>query len=240
LAEHGFLDKPADGFNGLDELNIHYRGRVAAAVLERTERGNFLPLFPQFVFGAGNAPSKVVLIGEAPGGEEVKAGVPFVGQAGKILTGQLIGAGLDRNELYITNAIKYRLAKYGKRPGTLANRPATSFDIEVCREWLEAELKYVGPELVITLGKTAFDSAFTVLESICKALAANGTAVTAEAVRSAPMGEIHGNKYRGTTEEGRQLMLIPLYHPASLIYNRDLEPAFRADMTEVEKCVSLI
>ena len=228
-------------FPDIGELNLYYRGRVASEVLSRTKKGNFLPIFPQFVFGSGNVPSKVALIGEAPGGEEVKAGVPFVGQAGRILTGELEKAGLRREELYITNAIKYRLARAGKRPGTVSNRPATTFDSEVCSDWLRDELGFVRPELVITLGKTAADAAFSVLAAGSgNALTFGNLTVTPREFRSAPMGEIHGNKYTASAPDGIQLTFIPLYHPASLIYNRELGPAFSADLTEVKQCVSSI
>ena len=85
----------------------------------------------EFVFGDGSMNSVVMLVGEAPGKDEVMLKKPFVGQAGRILQRFLESVDIERQDVYITNAIKYRLSKEGKRPGTFVNRPAKTEEIEL-------------------------------------------------------------------------------------------------------------
>ena len=78
----------------------------------------------EFVFGCGCIEPRLLLIGEAPGREEVKLSRPFSGAAGKNLDEFLELAGIKREDIYITNAIKYRLSKENPKTGRLSNRPA--------------------------------------------------------------------------------------------------------------------
>jgi uracil-DNA glycosylase family 4 len=98
------------------------------------------------VFGVGPATAKVILVGEAPGYQEDKLGVPFVGAAGKNLNDLLEEAGLKRDNVYITNVVKAR------PPG---NRNPTDEEIEVCRSFLEGEISAIKPKLVVALGRIA-------------------------------------------------------------------------------------
>ena len=83
----------------------------------------------QLVMGGGALSARLLLIGEAPGRDEVQQGRPFVGAAGKQLTAFLEGAGLERDEVYITNAIKYRLCRLNPKTGRLVYRPAKTEEI---------------------------------------------------------------------------------------------------------------
>jgi DNA polymerase len=107
----------------------------------------------QTVFGAGPRSARLVLIGEQPGDEEDRAGQPFVGQAGRLLDQLLESAGIDRDDTYVTNAVKhFSWTERGKR--RLHKKP-TSRQMAACRPWWESELEVLQPQGVICLGATA-------------------------------------------------------------------------------------
>src|ERR687892_417991 len=107
----------------------------------------------QTVFGAGEPHAKVMLVGEQPGDEEDKKGLPFVGPAGKLLDRALEAAGVDRSHLYVTNAVKhFKWQLRGKR--RLHKTPAQR-EIDACHQWLEAEVQTVKPHVIVALGATA-------------------------------------------------------------------------------------
>jgi uracil-DNA glycosylase family protein len=107
----------------------------------------------QTVLGEGPADAALMLIGEQPGDQEDLTGRPFVGPAGKVLDRALEAAGLDRNELYVTNAVKhFKNEPRGKR--RLHKKPDTS-EIDACRWWLDNELEIVQPAVAVALGATA-------------------------------------------------------------------------------------
>jgi probable DNA metabolism protein len=107
----------------------------------------------QTVFGEGRKTSSLVMIGEQPGDQEDLAGKPFVGPAGKILDEALVEAGIDRQEVYVTNAVKhFKWTPKGKR--RIHGKP-NSREIHACVPWLEAELQLIKPQLIICLGATA-------------------------------------------------------------------------------------
>lgn len=107
----------------------------------------------QTVFGEGDPAARVILIGEQPGDAEDRAGRPFVGPAGKILDRALGDAGIDRERLYVTNTVKhFKWEPRGKR--RMHKTPAQA-EIDACRQWLDAELAAVRPDLLIALGATA-------------------------------------------------------------------------------------
>jgi DNA polymerase len=95
----------------------------------------------------------MVLIGEVPGDQEDKIGRPFVGPAGALLDEALRAAGIDRKEVYVTNAVKhFKWVERGKR--RLHAKPS-SREMAACRPWLEAELKLIHPDIIVCLGATA-------------------------------------------------------------------------------------
>jgi DNA polymerase len=109
----------------------------------------------QTVFGAGRATAKVCMVGEQPGDIEDRRGEPFVGPAGRLLDGVLEDAGIDRDAVYLTNAVKhfsFRLDERGKR--RIHQRPRGG-EVAACRPWLAGELRAVRPKLVVCLGATA-------------------------------------------------------------------------------------
>ena len=110
----------------------------------------------QVVFGAGPANARVVFVGEQPGDQEDRQGAPFVGPAGAMLDKALEDAGIPRDEVYVTNAVKhFKWEPRGKR--RIHKKPRVS-EIKACRPWLEAELRAVKPEVIVCLGATAAQS----------------------------------------------------------------------------------
>jgi DNA polymerase len=107
----------------------------------------------QAVFGEGNAPAQVMFVGEQPGDKEDLAGHPFVGPAGQVLDEALEAAGIDRRQVYVTNAVKhFKWKARGKR--RIHDKPNAA-EIAACRPWLDAELRAVQPEVLVPLGATA-------------------------------------------------------------------------------------
>ena len=161
------------------------------------------------VFGEGNAYARVMLVGEAPGQQETLAQRPFVGKAGKNLDEFLALAGMQREQLYITNVVKFRPVKVHPRTGSLSNRPPDREEIALCQSFLFRELGIIQPKVVVTLGNTALRA---VLDD-----------------KKAAIGELHGAWQPGKLPVWAG-EVYPLYHPASIIYNRTLAPAYRADV----------
>lgn len=100
----------------------------------------------QVVFGAGNADAELMLVGEAPGAEEDRQGLPFVGRSGALLTQLLEDAGLSRGEVFIANTLKCRPP---------ANRDPSPGEIQTCQPWLFEQIRLIEPKVVATLGNFA-------------------------------------------------------------------------------------
>ncbi|TMD47220.1 MAG: UdgX family uracil-DNA binding protein [Chloroflexi bacterium] len=107
----------------------------------------------QTVFGEGAEHARVMFVGEQPGDREDREGKPFVGPAGRVLDDALEAAGIDRSQVYITNAVKhFKWKPQGKR--RLHQKPNAA-EIDACRPWLDAEIAAVKPEILVLLGATA-------------------------------------------------------------------------------------
>src|SRR5207247_9933254 len=107
----------------------------------------------QVVFGRGPADARIVLVGEQPGDQEDLKGAPFVGPAGEVLDRALVEVGLDRERLYVTNAVKhFKFIERGKR--RIHQTPRLS-ELAACRPWMEAAIAAIKPEVLVCLGATA-------------------------------------------------------------------------------------
>ena len=155
------------------------------------------------VYGDGDPAARVMMIGEAPGEQETLKGQPFVGKAGKNLDEFLALAGMDRRQLYVTNAVKFRPVRQSAA-GRTVNRPPTQEEVRLFLPWLIREIDMVDPDCVITLGNVPL-----------RALMG----------RRAVIGELHGRFVEGA---GRRV--YPMYHPASVIYNPALKTVYRDDI----------
>ena len=112
----------------------------------------------QTVFGEGNSAARIVLVGEQPGDAEDRAGRPFVGPAGRVLDDALAAAGLRREDLYLTNAVKhFKWTARGKR--RIHERPNRT-EVVACRPWLDAEMSVLQPTVLVVLGATAGQALF--------------------------------------------------------------------------------
>ncbi len=105
----------------------------------------------QAVYGDGNPDADVVFVGEAPGKNEDLEGVPFVGAAGKFLNEMLASIGMKREDIYITNIVKYRPPN---------NRDPLPEEKDACRDWLHAELAAINPKLIVFLGRHSMNDFF--------------------------------------------------------------------------------
>ncbi len=107
----------------------------------------------QLVFGEGPPDARIMMVGEQPGDQEDLQGRPFVGPAGQLLDRALEDAGIDRGQVYVTNAVKH--FKFEPRGRKRIHKTPERPEIEACKWWLDRELKVVKPELVVALGGTA-------------------------------------------------------------------------------------
>ena len=158
------------------------------------------------VFGEGAENPALMMIGEAPGGDEEKQGRPFVGKAGKNLSAFLEVVGLKREEIYISNVVKLRPTKESPKTGKAVNRPPSAEEIAFFLPYLLEEIKVISPKVVVTLGNVPLK------------------AVTGE--KKAVIGEYHGKPT--PLADGRTL--FALYHPAAVIYNRALQVTYDEDL----------
>ena len=165
----------------------------------------------EIVYGHGDASSPIVLVGEAPGKDEIRLKRPFVGKAGKNLDEFLEKTGIKRDELFITNTVKMRPYKISEK-GTRSNRPPTAKEKALCADCLSQELETISPKLVVTLGNTAL-----------KALLG----------KDASIGALHG-----TVQNMPQgYALFALYHPASVIYRRELTAVYQEDLAKLREYI---
>ena len=162
------------------------------------------------VFGEGAENPALMMIGEAPGGDEEKQGRPFVGKAGKNLSAFLEVVGLKREEIYISNVVKLRPTKNSPKTGKSVNRPPSAEEITFFLPFLLEEIRMISPKVVVTLGNVPLK------------------AVTGE--KKAVIGDYHGKPT--PLADGRTL--FALYHPAAVIYNRALQATYDEDLLELK------
>jgi DNA polymerase len=167
----------------------------------------------ELVFGDGNPRTGIMMVGEAPGKDEVRLGKPFVGMAGGNLGRFMEYLGLSRDNIYVTNAIKYRLYRINPTTGRKSNRPSRNSEIAASMSYLKREIEMVNARLVITLGNVPL------------------RAVTGNF--SLNIGNEHGK-----IMDADGIRVIPLYHPASLIYNRNLEETYYRDLDKLKIIIS--
>ncbi len=170
------------------------------------------------VVGKGNPEADILFVGEAPGQNEDAQGLPFVGVAGKNLDKLLEKVGLSLEDIYVTNILKCRPPK---------NRDPLPAEIKKHTPWLLKQIREMKPKVVCSLGNYA-----------TKFFLAGGDV---DLMKKMPViGKVHG-EVRDIEIDDSKIKLIPLYHPAAIIYNRNkLTPLWEADMVKVKKVVSEI
>ncbi len=164
------------------------------------------------VFGKGNPDAKIMFVGEAAGKNEDEQGLPFVGAAGKNLDKLLSSVDLSLNEVYITNILKYRPPE---------NRDPLLEEIKLHTPWLIKQIKIIHPLIVCSLGNYA-----------TKFFLSEGNLEDME--KQPGITSVHG-KVKFVEMHGMKIKLIPLFHPAAIIYNQSLLPLWEKDMEIVKK-----
>src|ERR1700716_3660896 len=121
--------------------------------LENCRRCDLWKTATQAVPGEGSRSAAIMLVGEQPGDEEDRRGHPFVGPAGRLLDDAIEAAGLERKQLFVTNAVKhFKWEPRGKR--RLHKKPGAG-EIKACNIWLEQEIRSIQPKVIVALGATA-------------------------------------------------------------------------------------
>lgn len=154
--------------------------------------------------GEGDRKAQIMFIGEAPGYHEDRQGRPFVGPAGQLLNELLASIGLKREDVYITNMVKCRPPN---------NREPLPGEIEACRPYLDKQLEWVSPKVVVTLGRFSFGKFFPG-ESISKA--------------------------RGKPRKWNNLVIFPIYHPAAALHNPKLRPDLESDFKKLPALIESV
>ena len=188
-------------------LDLYDAERLRIAAL--TGEGDYL----NPVFGEGPSSARLMLIGEAPGAEEAKCAHPFVGKAGKTLGQLLLAAGIEREQVFITNAVKFRPMRI--KPKSVSNRTPSTDEVAHSLPLLRQEILLIRPMVVATLGNTPLASLLRLAS-----------------LPNQKIGEAHGKKIQA--EVGNcSFVLFPLYHPASIIYNRSLTETLADDILQL-------
>lgn len=159
----------------------------------------------QAVPGSGNPDADILFIGEAPGAQEDKQGIPFVGAAGKFLDEMLVDIGKTRADVFVTNIVKCRPPD---------NRDPEPEEAHACTEiFLFRQIETIDPTLIVTLGRHAMRRFIPVDKTITKA---------------------HGVLFHLTSPRtGKKFAILPLYHPAAALYNGSLRSVLKKDFKKI-------
>ena len=176
---------------------------TASPLYEYRVSNGYLP-----VLGEGSHTAQVVFVGEAPGEKEAKSGRPFVGAAGKVLTGLLEGVGVSREDVYIANLVKDRPPQ---------NRDPLPEEIALYGPFLLQQLEVIRPTVVATLGRFS-------LQYILSQFGAPEAGQT--------ISSLHGVLIHVQAAWG-EFTVMPLYHPAAALYNPSLRVVEQEDMQKV-------
>ncbi len=166
------------------------------------------------VFGDGcTAEPPIMLIGEAPGEQETLQGRPFVGKAGKNLDAFLQLMGMERSAMYVSNVVKIRPVETGKT-GRLRNRAPSRDEIAFFLPYLQREIGIIQPKALVSLGNVPLKALLD---------------------ETATVGELHGTWQK--TPEG--FPLFALYHPAAVIYRRELSAVYEQDVIRLRDSLTI-
>ena len=160
------------------------------------------------VVGEGSLEAKIMFVGEAPGANEDKTGVPFCGAAGGILDGLLGKVNIDRKDIYITNILKCR------PPG---NRNPAKEEIKMCTPYLDRQIEIIRPKVICCLGNFA---TFYIMEKFGLKDKVKG------------ISKIHGSIFDYQSIFA-SMKIMPLYHPAVVTYNVNMKPVLEKDFIKL-------
>ncbi|BDC36661.1 uracil-DNA glycosylase [Candidatus Methanoliparum sp. LAM-1] len=180
--------------------------------IKRCTKCNLCKNIRNYVVGEGSLDSKSIFVGEAPGEKEDETGRPFIGNAGKILTKMLNKANLKREDVYITNILKCRPPN---------NRDPLIEEINSCAPYLIEQLEILKPKMIVPLGRY---STFFILNLF-------------KCENTGRMIEERGRLHKLRVWDS-DVFIIPTYHPAAVIYRKDLEKVFQEDIMKVAQLLS--
>jgi len=178
---------------------------------DKMEADDSLPLKTKetkLVFGSGDTRTSILLIGEGPGATENLLGLPFVGQAGKLLDKLFPLAGLTRKEVFITNIVHHRPPE---------NRDPTPSEISAYGKYLDKIIEIINPEVIITLGRYSM----------------------AKFLPNVFISSVHGKKYN-VFWHGRDIVVIPMYHPAASLRNGNVLEMEKTDFVNLKEILKKI
>ncbi|SDI17525.1 uracil-DNA glycosylase [Alteribacillus bidgolensis] len=182
-----------------------------------------------FVYGKGPQHPAVMFVGEAPGETEINNGIPFSGRAGKHFNQYLKYLGLSRKDIYITSAVRSRPYKWEKRRGKEArkyNRTPNQKEIAAHAPILDAEIKWTNPPIIVPMGRIAY---WRLLGNSPRMDEVTGVPVET-AVRC--LDDWEKNTYCFST---KTYAVLPIYHPAAVLYRRSLETDVYKHLDELKK-----
>jgi uracil-DNA glycosylase family 4 len=178
---------------------------------DEMEKDDTLPLKKvanKLVFGSGNTNAEILCIGEGPGRNEDAEGIPFVGQAGKLLDKLFLLAGLERKQVFITNVVHHRPPE---------NRDPLPEEISAYGKYLDKIIETINPKIVITLGRFSM----------------------AKFLPNVFISGVHGKEYK-MTWNGKEIIVIPMYHPAASLRNGNVLALEKNDFLQLkEKLVKM-
>lgn len=157
----------------------------------------------QLVFGEGDPDAAIYCLGEGPGYHEDRLGRPFVGQAGKLLDKLIEGIGLKREEVYISNVVRFRPPE---------NRDPLPEEIAAFQPYVDREIEIIDPKIIVTLGRFSMGK-FLPYEKI---------------------SGVHG-KPRSIIWGGKEILIIPMYHPAAALRAGNIMRALQEDFTVIKE-----
>ncbi len=163
------------------------------------------------VFGEGDPQTNLMFVGEAPGEQEDIQGRPFVGRAGQLLNRFLNLYGVSRERVYITNVVKCRPPN---------NRNPEIDEIKSCYPFLERQIELIEPKVILCLGAFAARTILNLPEKT-------------------PISRIRGKEHK-VEVKGKEVIVIPTFHPAYLLRNRKGEPEFQKDLEKALKLAGFI
>ncbi len=165
------------------------------------------------VFGAGSPDASIIFIGEAPGENEAKTGLPFIGRSGKFLDELFSSVGIPREDVYITSIVKDRPPK---------NRDPKPVEIEMYAPYLDRQIEIIQPKVIATLGRFA-------MEYIMRRYGLEEEIL--------PISELHGQILIAHPPYG-EVRFVPLFHPAAAIYNQKLKETLIKDFQVLKTVIS--
>ncbi|MFB4318951.1 UdgX family uracil-DNA binding protein [Actinomadura sp. 21ATH] len=187
----------------------------------------------QTVFGAGAPNARVVFVGEQPGDQEDRRGEPFVGPAGRLLDRALEEAGIERGDVYITNAVKHFKFKRQSGKRRIHESPNVR-ETRACRPWLLAELRALEPDVVVALGATAG-----------KALLGSSFRVTKQRGELFPLPDLDliGTPAAAdppAERDSARLCLLATIHPSAVLRSDDREGMYEGLVNDLKIAASAV